>query len=62
MVVRDVCTRWNYTQAMIERGLELRQASIMLCILLLSRKLIAFGSDNHRLLISGSSIQERWMR
>ncbi|KIM35221.1 hypothetical protein M413DRAFT_79609 [Hebeloma cylindrosporum] len=25
MVVRDVCTRWNYTQSMIERGLEMRQ-------------------------------------
>ncbi|KAF8888703.1 hypothetical protein CPB84DRAFT_1684105 [Gymnopilus junonius] len=26
MVVRDIRTRWNYTQAMIERALQLRQA------------------------------------
>ncbi|KAF9009676.1 hypothetical protein BDQ17DRAFT_1235806 [Cyathus striatus] len=26
MVVRDVCTRWNYTHAMIRRGLLLKEA------------------------------------
>jgi hypothetical protein len=30
MVVRDVRTRWNYTQSMIERGLEMRQVNFFL--------------------------------
>ena len=30
MVVQDVCTRWNYTQSMIECGLEMRQVNFFL--------------------------------